>query len=91
MHIVQENWELTCVCTQVLLKAMKFEFTYSAIKLGCHLILAILSVQKNHSTYQPAGHKRITSLLVEIVLNGADLWIDRGGKLKWAEYTQVSF
>lgn len=91
MHMVQENWEFTCVCTHVLLKAMRFGFICYIRKLSCFLTLAILSVQKYHSAYQPAGHKRIISSWVEIVLTCATLGMGRGAELKCSEYTQLSF
>lgn len=87
--MAQEKWEFACVCTHVLQKAMTFEFTYCVIKLGCFLTLATVSVQKYHSAYQPAGHRRIISPLVEIVLNCAALWMDRRGELKRSEYSQL--
>lgn len=53
------------------------------------LTLATVSVQKYHSAYQPAGHRRIISPLVEIVLNCAALWMDPRGELKRSEYSQL--
>lgn len=83
------------VFVHVLQKAMTFEFTYCVVKLSCFLTLATVSVQKYHSAYQLAGHRRIISPLVEIVLlcgwteGQKDGQMDRRGELKCSEYSQL--